>query len=205
MAFLLKTIQVPRDNIKWYNCSLCISSAHKKQFVKNAIITVFFSVGKQTGLKNEPWRRLIMNKIKYDIHLKVKMHFSQESLMNLVRIWLHIFITESSFNMFQLIWHNFILKLNAESCEIFISQINLKLVNIGIGRKISRIIRKVHLKFDKEGNSESFLDKTSDLSSHFIWTQPGLRMKDHGWYHFSITSTQEQRVSSHKCSTCSLQ
>jgi len=46
---------------------------------------------------------------------------------------------------------------------------------------------------------------TTDLSSHLICTQPGLRMKDHGWYHFSTTSTQEQSVSSQRCNTCSLQ
>jgi len=45
---------------------------------------------------------------------------------------------------------------------------------------------------------------STDRSSHLICTQPGLRMNDHGWYHFSTTSTQEHNVSSHKCSTCSL-
>ena len=45
---------------------------------------------------------------------------------------------------------------------------------------------------------------STDLSSHLICTQPGLRMNDHGWYHFSTTSTHEHNVSSHRCSTCSL-
>ena len=41
-------------------------------------------------------------------------------------------------------------------------------------------------------------------SSHLIWTQPGLRRKDQGWYHFSTVGRLEQRTSSHRCSTCSL-
>lgn len=41
-------------------------------------------------------------------------------------------------------------------------------------------------------------------SSHLIWTQPGLRRKDHGWYHFSTVGRLEQSTSSHRCSTCSL-
>ncbi len=46
------------------------------------------------------------------------------------------------------------------------------------------------------------LDKT--LSSHLICTQPGLLRNDHGWYHFSTICSQEHKVSSHRCSTCSL-
>lgn len=41
-------------------------------------------------------------------------------------------------------------------------------------------------------------------SSHLIWTQPGLRRKDQGWYHFSTVGRLEQRTSSHRCRTCSL-
>lgn len=41
-------------------------------------------------------------------------------------------------------------------------------------------------------------------SSHLIWTQPGLRRKDQGWYHFSTVDRLEQSTSSHRCSTCSL-
>lgn len=41
-------------------------------------------------------------------------------------------------------------------------------------------------------------------SSHLIWTQPGLRRKDQGWYHFSTVGRLEQSTSSHRCSTCSL-
>ena len=41
-------------------------------------------------------------------------------------------------------------------------------------------------------------------SSHLIWTQPGLRRKDQGWYHFSTVARLEQSTSSHRCSTCSL-
>jgi len=44
----------------------------------------------------------------------------------------------------------------------------------------------------------------SYLSSHFIWTQPGLRRKDQGWYHFSTALILEHNTSSHRCSTCSL-
>lgn len=42
------------------------------------------------------------------------------------------------------------------------------------------------------------------LSSHLICTQPGLRMKDQGWYHFSMSSRLEHRVSSHRWRICSL-
>lgn len=41
-------------------------------------------------------------------------------------------------------------------------------------------------------------------SSHLIWTQPGLRRKDQGWYHFSTVGRLEQSTSSHRCNTCSL-
>lgn len=41
-------------------------------------------------------------------------------------------------------------------------------------------------------------------SSHLIWTQPGLRRKDQGWYHFSTVGKLEQSTSSHRCRTCSL-
>lgn len=41
-------------------------------------------------------------------------------------------------------------------------------------------------------------------SSHLIWTQPGLRRKDQGWYHFSTVGRLEQSTSSHRCRTCSL-
>ena len=41
-------------------------------------------------------------------------------------------------------------------------------------------------------------------SSHLIWTQPGLRRKDQGWYHLSTAGRLEQSTSSHRCSTCSL-
>lgn len=43
------------------------------------------------------------------------------------------------------------------------------------------------------------------LSSHLICTQPGLLMKDQGWYHFCTTGIHEQRTSNHKWRTCSLQ
>ena len=46
--------------------------------------------------------------------------------------------------------------------------------------------------------------KLTYLSSHLICTQPGLRMNDHGWYHFSTTSTHEHSVSNQRCRTCSL-
>lgn len=46
--------------------------------------------------------------------------------------------------------------------------------------------------------------RVSYLSSHFIWTHPGLRRKDHGWYHFSTAAMLEHSTSSHRCSTCSL-
>lgn len=42
-------------------------------------------------------------------------------------------------------------------------------------------------------------------SSHLIWTQPGLRKKDQGWYHFSTVGRLEQSTSSHRCRTCSLE
>lgn len=42
------------------------------------------------------------------------------------------------------------------------------------------------------------------LSSHLIWTHPGLRRNDHGWYHFSTAAMLEHNTSNHKCSTCSL-
>lgn len=41
-------------------------------------------------------------------------------------------------------------------------------------------------------------------SSHLIWTQPGLRRKDQGWYHFSTVGRLEHSTSSHRCNTCSL-
>lgn len=41
-------------------------------------------------------------------------------------------------------------------------------------------------------------------SSHLIWTQPGLRRKDQGWYHFSTVGRLEQSTSNHRCRTCSL-
>ena len=46
------------------------------------------------------------------------------------------------------------------------------------------------------------LDRTR--SSHLICTQPGLRRKDQGWYHFSMMPSQEHRHSSQRWSTCSL-
>ena len=55
------------------------------------------------------------------------------------------------------------------------------------------------------GNVKNKLKKPTHRSSHLICTQPGLRMNDHGWYHFSTTCAHEHSVSNHKCSTCSLQ
>lgn len=46
--------------------------------------------------------------------------------------------------------------------------------------------------------------RASHLSSHLIWTHPGLRRKDQGWYHFSTAATLEHNTSSHRWSTCSL-
>lgn len=42
-------------------------------------------------------------------------------------------------------------------------------------------------------------------SSHLIWTQPGLRRNDQGWYHFSTVCRLEHSTSSHRCRTCSLE
>lgn len=42
------------------------------------------------------------------------------------------------------------------------------------------------------------------LSSHLIWTHPGLRRKDQGWYHFSTAGILEHNTSNHRCNTCSL-